>query len=111
MSSGRRYDYSSGHYLVICGTFKGIIGVVVYSKLCQRRDGVDKRIEVSQEHEFPTSFERSSNKSTEDDAILKVTEDSFCHCCFIFDIIISDNDRTSIKSPLGKSAEVIKIKT
>ena len=38
ISSGRRYDSSSGHYFVIGGRSKGVIGIVLYSKAFRMRD-------------------------------------------------------------------------
>ena len=37
-SSGRRYDYSSGHAFIIGARRKGIIGMVFYSKACRKCD-------------------------------------------------------------------------
>ena len=42
-SSGRRYDSSSGHAFIIGGTYKGVIGMLLYSKACKDYDATDKR--------------------------------------------------------------------
>ena len=41
-SSVRRYDSSSGHAFIIGGRSKGIIGMVLYSKACQKCDSAGK---------------------------------------------------------------------
>ena len=45
ISSGRRYYSSSGHAFIIGGISKGIIGIALYSKACQKFDAADKRLE------------------------------------------------------------------
>ena len=59
-SSGRRYESSSGHTLIIGGGSKVIIGMVLYSKSCRNCDAAEKRGEETEEHEFPKNFEGSS---------------------------------------------------
>ena len=44
-SSGRRYDSSSGHALIIGARIKGIIGMVLYSKACSKCDSTENRVE------------------------------------------------------------------
>ena len=44
-SYGRIYDSSDGHDFIIGGISKGIIGIVLYSKACQKFDAADKRLE------------------------------------------------------------------
>ena len=55
-SSGRRYESSSGHTLIICGGSKGIIGMVLYSKALPKCDDAEKRVLEAEEHEFPKNF-------------------------------------------------------
>ena len=92
-SSGRRYDSSGGHAFIIGERSKGIIGMVLYSKACQKCDAAEKRREEAEEHECPKNFEGSS-KSMEASAILKMVEDAFYNCFFIIDVIVSDNEIT-----------------
>ena len=54
---------------------------------------MDKREEEAGEHERPKKFEESS-KSMEADAITKMTEDAFRYCCFVIDVIVSNEYRT-----------------
>ena len=42
-SSGRRYDYSSGHAFIFRARSKGIIGMFLYSKACRKCDAAEKR--------------------------------------------------------------------
>ena len=51
ISSGRRYDSSSGHAFIIGARSKGIIRMVLYSKACQNCDAAEKRGEEAEEHE------------------------------------------------------------
>ena len=44
-SSGRRYESSSRHALIISGISKGVIGMLLYSKACWKCDSMDKREE------------------------------------------------------------------
>ena len=74
-SSGRRYDSSSGHALIIGGRKKGIIGMVLYSKACRKCESAEKKGEEAEEHEFPKNF-KGSSKSMEASAILKMVEDA-----------------------------------
>ena len=92
-TSGRRYESSSEHSFIICGIYKGVIGMVLYSKACQKCDATDKRGEEGEEHDCPNNFE-GSYKIMEAAAILKMVEYEFCDCCFIIDVIVRDNDRT-----------------
>ena len=57
ISSGRRYDSSSGHFFIIEARRKGIIIMVLYSKACRKCDAAEKRREKSEEHECPNNFE------------------------------------------------------
>ena len=47
ISSGRRYESSIGHAFIIGGIYKGIIGVVLYSKSCRKLYAAYKRGEES----------------------------------------------------------------
>ena len=38
ISSVRRFESSSEHAFIIAGISKGIIGMVLYYKVCQKRD-------------------------------------------------------------------------
>ena len=50
-SSGRRYDSSIGHVFFIGGIPKEFIGMVFYSKACQKCDAADNRGEEVEEHD------------------------------------------------------------
>ena len=78
ISSGRIYNSSSGHALIICGISKCIIGVVLYSNTFCKFYAIDKKVEESEEHEFPKCFEGNS-KIMEAYAILKMAEDALLH--------------------------------
>ena len=52
-SSGRRYESSSGHALIIGRRSKMIIGIFLYSKALQKCDAAENGGEESEEHEFP----------------------------------------------------------
>ena len=93
ISFGRGYDSSSGHAFIIGGRIKGTIGMVLYSKACQKCDAAEKRVEEAEEHEFPKNFEVSST-SMEASAILKMVEDAFYNRFFIIDVIASGDDST-----------------
>ena len=93
ISSGRRYNSSSGHAFIIGGRKKGIIGMVLYSKACRKCDSAEKKGEETEEHECPKNFEGSS-KSMEAAAILKMVEDAYYNHFFIIDVIVSDDERT-----------------
>ena len=92
-SSGRIYDCSIGHSLIIGGRIKEIIGTVLYSKACQKCDAAKKRGEESEEHKCPKNFEGSS-KSMEASTILNMVEDAFYNRFFIIDVIVSNDDST-----------------
>ena len=51
ISSGRRYDSSSGHAFIIGGRSKGIIGMVLYYEACRKCDSAENRGEEAEEHE------------------------------------------------------------
>ena len=87
-SYGRRYYSSREHAFIICGISKGL-----YSKACQKCYDADKTEEKSEGHEFRKKFGGSS-KIMEASAIMKIVEDTFCHCCFIIDVIVGDNYST-----------------
>ena len=93
ISSGRRYDSSSGHAFIIGGISTGIIVMVLYYKSCRNCDAAEKRGEEAEEHECPNNFEGSS-KSMEASAILKMVEDAFYNRFFIVDVIVSNDDST-----------------
>ena len=42
-STGRRYDFSSGHAFIIGGRSRGVIGMVLYYKAFQKYDAEGKR--------------------------------------------------------------------
>ena len=111
-SSGRRYDYSSGHAFIMGEMSKGIIGMVLYSKACRKCDFAEKRGEEGEEHECPNNFEGRS-KSMEASTILKMVEDAFYNRYFIFDVMVSYNDSTMrdvLNHPLlGVRGQVLKI--
>ena len=111
ISSGRRYDSSSRHAFIIGARSKGIIGMVLYSKVFQKCDSIENRGEESEEHECPKNFEGSS-KIMEASAILKMVEDAFYNRFFIVDVIVSDNDSTMrvvLKHPfIGVRGQVLK---
>ena len=92
-SYGRRYDISSGHTFIIRARSKGIIGMVLYSKACQKCDAAENRREEAEEYECPKNFEGSS-KSMEASAIPKMVEDAFYNRFFIIDVIFSNYDST-----------------
>ena len=46
ISSGRRYDSSSGHSFIIGGIYKGIVDMFLYSKVFQNCGAVDKSGEL-----------------------------------------------------------------
>ena len=121
ISSGRRYESSSGHAFIIGGRSTGINVMVPYYKSCQNCDAAEKRGEEAEEHECSKNFEGSS-KSMEASAILKMVEDAFYNLFFIIDVIVSNNDSTIravlndpsigvrgqvLKSPKGKLDEEI----
>ena len=110
-SSGRRYDFSSGHAFIIGARSKGIIRMVLYSKACGKCDAAENRREETEEHEFPKNFEGSS-KSMEASAILKMVEDAFYYHFFIIGVIVSDDDSTMrdvLKHPSkGARGQVLK---
>ena len=111
ISSGRRYDSSSGHAFIIRARSKGIIGMVLYSKACRKYDSAENRGEEAEEHECPKNFEGSS-KSMEASAVLKMVENAFCNSLFIIDIIVSNDDitmRSVLKHPSkGAQGRVLK---
>ena len=90
-SSGRRYDSSRRHAFIIVAMSKGIIIMVLYSKVCWKCDAAEKRREELEEHECPKNFEGSS-KSMEASAILKMVEHAFYNRFFIIDVIVSNYD-------------------
>ena len=92
-SSGRRYESSSQHFFIIGGIYKVVIGMVLYSKACQKCDATDKRGEEAEEHEFPENFE-GSYKSMEATAILKMIEYEYRDFCLIIDVIVRVYDST-----------------
>ena len=110
-SSGRRYASSSGHAFIIGARSKGIIGMVLYSKACQKCAPADKSGEEGEEHECPKNFE-GILKSMEASAILKMVEDAFYNCFFIIDVIVRNDDRTMqdvLKHPSkGARGQVLK---
>ena len=69
--SYRRYDSSSRHDIIIGGISKRITVVVIRSRFGTQFDAEYKRIEDSEEHYFPKTFERSY-RIIEDDAIMKI---------------------------------------
>ena len=75
ISSGRRYDSSSGHAFIIGERSKGIIGMVLYSKAFRKCDAAEKILEEAEEHEFPKIFEVSS-KSMKASKIMKMVNDA-----------------------------------
>ena len=100
-SYGMIYDSSIGHAFIIGGISKSIIVMVLYSKACQKCDEVDKRVEEADKHEWRNNFEVGS-KIMGDVVILKMVEDAFRDCCFIIDVIVSNNASTMryvIKNP------------
>ena len=57
ISSGRIYDSSRGHAFIIGARSKGITGMVLYSKACQKFDAAEKRIaEASILFELPSKL-------------------------------------------------------
>ena len=50
ISSGSRYYSSSDHAFIIGLISKVVIGMVIYSKACQKCDAVDNRVEEAEEH-------------------------------------------------------------
>ena len=58
----------------------GVIGMFLYSKDFRQCYAVDKRGEEGEEHELSKNCEGGS-KSIETDAIMKIFEYAFCHCC------------------------------
>ena len=57
ISSGSRYESSSGHDFIIGGRIKGIIGMVLYSKACHKCGTAEKIGEEAEENECPKNFE------------------------------------------------------
>ena len=110
-SSCSKYDSSSEHAFIIGGRSKGIIGIVLYFRSCRKFDAAEKRVEESEEHEFPKNFEGSS-KSMEAYAILKMVEDALYNCFFIIDVIVSEDKSTMqylLKHPSkGARGQVLK---
>ena len=110
-SSGRRYDSSNRHAFIIGARRKGIIGMVIYSKACQKCDAAEKIREEAEEHECPNNFE-GSLKIMEASTIRKMVEDAFYNRFFIIDVIVSNNDSTMravIKHPYkGARGQVLK---
>ena len=110
-SSGRRYDSSSRHALIIGGGSMGIIGMVLYSKSFRKCDAAEKGGEEAEEHELPKNF-KGSSKSMEAYAILKMVEDALYNRFFIIDFIVSDDGSTMravLKHPsIGVRGQVLK---
>ena len=50
-SSGRIYDFSSGHAFIIGAISMGIIGIGLYYKACRKCGAAEKRGEELEEHE------------------------------------------------------------
>ena len=109
-SSGRIYESSSGHAFIIGSRSKGFIGMVLYSKSCQKCDAAENRVEEVEEHQFPKNFEGSS-KSMEASDIFKMVEDSLYNCFFIIDAIVRNDDSTMravLKNPsIGFRGQVL----
>ena len=92
-SYGKRYDSSSGHAFIIGGRRKGIIVMVLYSKVYRKFYYSENRGEEAEEHECPENL-KGGSKSMEASSIMKMVEDAFYNCFFIIDFIFSDDDRT-----------------
>ena len=75
-SYGEVYDSSIGHTFIIGGRGKGIIGMVLCSKACQKCDAAENRGAEAEEYECPKNFERSS-KWVKASTILNMVEDEF----------------------------------
>ena len=52
ISSGGRYESSTGNSFIFGGIYKVMIGMVLYSKYFLKCDTVDKRGEEAEEHEL-----------------------------------------------------------
>ena len=61
-SSGRRYHFSSGHAFIIGERSKGIIEIVLYSKVCQKRDAEEKRREEKKQKNMSAKTDLSESQ-------------------------------------------------
>ena len=91
--SGRRYESSSGHDLIIGRRIKGFIGMVLYSKACHKCDSAENGVEEAEQYECPNNFKRSL-KIMESFTILNMVEYALYNCFFIIDVIFRDDDST-----------------
>ena len=92
-SDGSGHESSSGYAFIISGIPKGIIGMIVYSKACQRFDSRYNRGELVEIYDHQKKFQGSS-KIMEANAIINMVGDKFRHRCFIIGVIVSEYDRT-----------------
>ena len=74
----RRYEPSNGHYFLIGGISKGVIGMVLYSMAWINFCAMYKRGEETEEQDCPNNFEGNS-KIMEADVIMNMVEDVFRH--------------------------------